>query len=179
MQFNGLYGGSAPKTDLDRLINDFEDGTLLSSLEREENDSHGSNWEIGGDYEYEFSNGSKYRFLFIVNNRESEFSRDRYQVDAAAAEKNLFLFSSGRDRERIMRTSYTWDLASNQGFELGVERAQTIRDNGLRLGLAGSGEGSPDNGGLIPIAIDNAFSTIEEVRYENFVVHNEGVKISV
>ena len=129
-------------------------------------------WEIGGDYEYEFSNGSKYRFLFIVNDRESEFSRERYQVDATAEEKNLFLFSSGRDRERIMRTSYTWDLASNQGFELGVERAQTIRDNGLRLGLAGSGEGSPDHGGLIPIAIDNAFSTIEEVRYENFVVHN-------
>lgn len=172
VQFNGLYGESAPKTDLDRLINDFEDGTLLSSLEREENDSHGSNWEIGGDYEYEFSNGSKYRFLFIVNARESEFSRERYQVDATAEEKNLFLFSSGRDRERIMRTSYTWDLASNQGFELGVERAQTIRDNGLLLGLAGSGEGSPDHGGLIPIAIDNAFSTIEEVRYENFVVHN-------
>jgi len=172
VQFNGLYGESAPKTDLDRLINDFEDGTLLSSLAREENDSHGSNWEIGGDYEYEFSNGSKYRFLFIVNDRESEFSRERYQVDATAEEKNLFLFSSGRDRERIMRTSYTWDLASNQGFELGVERAQTIRDNGLRLGLAGSGEGSPDHGGLIPIAIDNAFSTIEEVRYENFVVHN-------
>ncbi|MCH2356065.1 MAG: TonB-dependent receptor plug domain-containing protein, partial [Pseudomonadales bacterium] len=172
VQFNGLYGESAPKTDLDRLINDFEDGTLLSSLAREENDSHGSNWEIGGDYEYEFSNGSKYRFLFIVNDRESEFSRERYQVDATAEEKNLFLFSSGRDRERIMRSSYTWDLASNQGFELGVERAQTIRDNGLLLGLAGSGEGSPDHGGLIPIAIDNAISTIEEVRYENFVVHN-------
>lgn len=172
VQFNGLYGESSPQTDIDRRINNFEAGTVLSALERETNNSERSNWEIGGDYEYKFGNGSKYRLLFIVNERESEFARDRYQVDGTTEEKNLFLFSSGRDQERIIRTSYTWDLARNQGFELGVERAQTIRDNGLRLGLAGTGETSPAHGGLVPIQIDNAFSTIEEIRYENFVAHN-------
>lgn len=172
VQLNALYGESSPATTLDRLINDFASGTLHSSLEREVNDSKRSNWEIGGDYEFEFGNGSKYRLLFIVNDRESEFTRHRYQVMTAHEEKDLFLFSSGRDRERIVRTSYTWDLASNQGFELGVERAQTFRDNGLRLGLAGVGEPSPDHGGLLSIQIDNAFSNIEEIRYENFAVHN-------
>jgi outer membrane receptor for ferrienterochelin and colicins len=172
VQFNGLYGDSAPRTDLDRSIDGFAVGTVLPSLERETNDSERSNWEIGGDYEYRFSNGSKYRVLFIVNERESEFARDRYLVGATEEEKDLFLFSSGRDQERIVRTSYTWDLARNQGFEIGVERAQTIRDNGLRLGLPGTGETSPAHGGLVPVQIDNAFSSIEEIRYENFVAHN-------
>lgn len=173
VQFNGLYGESSPQYDTDRLITDYlEDGSQEVSLERDHNPGERSNWEIGGDYEYEFGNGSKYRFLFIVNDNKSEWERERYQVETDGEEKDLYLYNLGRDRERIMRTSYTWDTTDTQGIELGVERAVTIRDNGLRYGLPGVGEGSPEHGGLIPVEIDNAFSTIEEVRYENFAVHN-------
>jgi len=172
IQFNGLYGQSAPPTDVDRIINDYSTGNLLTSLEREARDSDRSNWEIGGDYEYAFANGGKYRFLFISNDKRYENSRERFDVTADSESKNLYLYSAGRTRERIARTSYTWNLADNQGIELGVERAQTIRDSDLRLGLDISGTPSPAYGNLVPVPIFNSSSTVEEIRYENFAVHN-------
>lgn len=172
VQFNGLYGQSTPPQDVDRIINDYTGATPVTSREREERESDRSNWEIGGDYEYEFGNGGKYRFLFIVNDRQFDNTRERFDVFADSENKDLFLFSAGRDRERIARTSYTWDLAANQGFEIGVERAQTIRDSDLRLGLDMEGTASPDFGGLVPVTISNSNSTVEEIRTENFAAHN-------
>ena len=172
VQFNGLFAESNPPTDITRTINDYTTGTLITTLEREDEQRNRNNWEIGGDYEYSFDSGSKYRFLFIVNDRDFTYTRDRFDVFADSEEKNLFLFSAGRDRERIGRTSYTFDLGSNQGIEIGIEGAQTIRDSDLRLGLSGTGITSVDHGGLVPQSVSNASSTVEELRLENFAIHN-------
>jgi len=173
VQFNGLYGESSPPSDTDRVITDYSGTAPVTSLERERNENDRSNWEIGGDYEYEFNNGGKYRFLFIVNENEYDNTRERFDVLANSEEKNLFLYNYGRNRERIGRTSYTWNLTDSQGMEIGVERAQTILDTNLRLGLAiTSGMTDPAYGGLTPVNITNTTSTVEEIRYENFAVHN-------
>ena len=172
VQFNGLFAESNPPTDITRTINDYTTGTLITTLEREDEQRNRNNWEIGGDYEYSFDSGSKYRFLFIVIDRDFTYTRDRFDVFADSEEKNLFLFSAGRDRERIGRTSYTFDLGSNQGIEIGIEGAQTIRDSDLRLGLSGTGITSVDHGGLVPQSVSNASSTVEELRLENFAIHN-------
>lgn len=171
VQFNALYEtrGDTP-SDLQRSINLLETDELR--FERELNVSMRDNWEVGGDYEYRFNSGGMYRFLFIVNDRDTESERNRYDVINGELDKNLYLLNQGRDRERIARTSYTWGLAPSQGMELGVEAAQTIRDSNLRLGLAGSGTTSADFGGLVPQNISNATSTVEEMRYEPFAVHN-------
>jgi len=172
VQFNGLYAKSNPPTDITRIINDYSTGTLITTEEREDEQRNRNNWEIGGDYEYSFDSGSKYRFLFIVNDRDFTYTRDRFEVFSESETKDLFLFSAGRDRERIARTSYTFDLGPAQGMELGVEGAQTIRDSDLRLGLPGDGITSEAHGGLVPRAINNASSTVEEIRFENFAIHN-------
>ncbi len=172
IQLNGLYAESSPPSDVDRIINDYSSGNLLSSREREDQQSDRNNWEVGGDYEYGFNNGSKFRFLFIVNDRDFANTRERYDVFAESESKDLFLFSAGRDRERIGRTSYTFDLSPNQGMELGVERAQTIRDSKLRLGLSGTGATSAAHGGLVAQPVSNSSSTVEEIRLENFAIHN-------
>ncbi|MBL4581882.1 MAG: TonB-dependent receptor plug domain-containing protein [Gammaproteobacteria bacterium] len=172
VQFNGLYAESNPPTDISRVINDYSTGSLITTIEREDEQRNRSNWEIGGDYEYSFNNGSKYRFLFIANDLDFTYTRDRFDVFAESETKDLFLFSAGRDRERIARTSYTFDLGSNQGMEFGIEGAQTIRDSDLRLGLSGTGITSEAHGGLVPQTISNASSTVEEIRFENFVIHN-------
>ena len=172
VQFNGLFAESNPPTDITRTINDYTTGTLITTLEREDEQRNRNNWEIGGDYEYSFDSGSKYRFLFIVNDRDFTYTRDRFDVFADSQEKDLFLFSAGRDRERIGRTSYTFDLGINQGMEIGIEGAQTIRDSDLRLGLSGTGITSLAHGGLVPQAVGNANSTVEELRLENFAIHN-------
>jgi len=172
VQFNGLYAESNPPTDITRIINDHTTGSLVTTIEREDEQRNRNNWEIGGDYEYSFDRGSKYRFLFIVNDRDFTYTRDRFDIVDESEAKDLFLFSAGRDRERIARTSYTFDLGATQGMEFGIEGAQTIRDSDLRLGLSGTGITSEAHGGLVPQAIDNASSTVEEVRFENFAIHN-------
>ena len=57
-------------------------------------------------------------------------------------------------------------------MEIGIEGAQTIRDSDLRLGLSGTGITSVAHGGLVPQAVSNASSTVEELRLENFAIHN-------
>jgi outer membrane receptor for ferrienterochelin and colicins len=175
VQFNALYGETSPPTDVDRLVTDFTGPEVTTRLEREGNQWNRENWEIGGDYEYEFKNGSKYRLLAIISDEDTNFVRERFDVLEETEEKNLFINSLGRDQERIVRTSYTFDLSDSQGVELGVEAAQTIRDNGLYVGTnSDDATGAPSEltGGLFRSQIDNAFSTIEEVRYENFAIHN-------
>lgn len=172
IQLNGLYALSTPPTDISRTIVDYSTGAPITTQEREEEQRDRNNWEIGGDYEYNFDSGSKYRLLFIVNDRDFTYTRDRYDVFADTESKDLFLFTAGRDRERIARTSYAFDLGAAQGIELGVEAAQTIRDSDLRLGLAGTGLTSDAHGGLVPQSISNASSTVEEIRFENFAIHN-------
>jgi outer membrane receptor for ferrienterochelin and colicin len=172
LQFNGLYGQSAPPSAVERTINDYSGLALASRVEREKSENDRSNWEVSADLEHEFTNGNDFRFLYIANNREEDNSRERFQGEGEAAAKDLFLYNYGRDRERIVRTSYALALTETQAIEAGVERAQTIRDNNLRLGLAGSGVPDPDYGGLVPVSIINAQSSVEEMRYEDFLVHN-------
>jgi outer membrane receptor for ferrienterochelin and colicin len=173
VQLNGSFGERQPPTETERLITDFTGLAPVSRLEREQREFDRYEWEIGGDWEHSFENGSKYRFLFIVNDQQGEGIRERFQVnDSTAAEKDLYLYNLGRDRERIVRTSYTFNPAADHGLEVGIEGAQTIRNNGLRLGLDIPGTPSDLVGGLVPISINNAFSEIEEMRYETFAVHN-------
>ncbi|PCJ19692.1 MAG: hypothetical protein COA96_16140 [SAR86 cluster bacterium] len=172
--FNGLYSESDPPSSLLRTITDFQSSPVSSSIEREDIPATADSWELGGDYEHSFSNGGKYKILFIVNEKNNTATRQRYVADAIGSPeiKNLFLHTSSRERERIVRTSYAWNLADNQNLELGIERAQTIQNSSLRLGSNVPGVLSADHGGLTPIAVPNAFSTVEEIRYEGFAVHN-------
>ena len=63
LQFNALLGRTNPPTDVQRKIVDFR-GTEISSRDvREGNEFTRDNWEIGGDYEYEFESSAKYRVL--------------------------------------------------------------------------------------------------------------------
>ncbi len=172
VQLNGLYGGDCAPEDRDRLISDFTGSTVSLSQEREFIDRCRDSWEIGGDYEREFRGGGTYRFLFIVNDGQWDSTRERFDVFADSEQKNLFLYNEGQDQERIVRSSYTWNPLTDQGLEVGIERAQTIRAGDIRLGVVGSGTPSPAHGDLIPVSLDNADSTVEEIRYENFLIHN-------
>lgn len=170
VQFNALLETRSPPNDIDRTIIDFVSNTIRQQREANTNDR--DNWEIGGDYEYSFNGGSKYRLLFIVNDRDFLSVRERFDVEAASESKNLFLSNYGRDRERIGRTSYTFNVNAAQGLELGIEGSQTIRDGELRQGLNIDGVRSEDVGGLVPVVITNSTSTVEELRAELFAVHN-------
>ena len=173
VQLNALYGQTAPPTDITRGIIGLAEDNPSVNLEREANQGRRDNWELGGDYEYSFDNRSKFRFLFIVNDRDFDFTRERFQVGSDEETKDLFLFSAARDRERIARSSYTFNLLAVQAIEAGVEIAQTIRDSEIRLGNNDEGgEPSAAHGRLFPVDVDNPLSSVEEIRSEYFAIHN-------
>ena len=168
---NGLFEerGDSP-TDRERIISDFSAGTVR--VQDDQQSTTRKNWEVGGDYEYETNSNSRFRVLFIVNDRNSTYDRIRYDVANEELEPNLFLDRLTRDRERIVRTSFIRNLSGDQGIELGAEGAQTIRDSDLRMGLNTPGEPNPNYGNLVPVSIDNSKSTVQELRYEPFTIHN-------
>ena len=155
----------------DRFLTDYQVTPIVSTIEQDITDHSGEFWEIGGDYEHTFSNGNRWKTQFIVNEDENDSLRERFEVDGANRTKDLFLDNYNRYRERIVRTSYSMGLNNAQDIEFGVERAQTILDSTLQLGLLTStGTPSAAFGGLTPFTDANA--TVEEIRYETFAVHN-------
>lgn len=174
LALNLLYGESDPPAKLFREITDYNGSIPAVSYERERIPSEAYNWEIGGDYERNFNNGAKYKFLFIVNDKVGDTTRERFNFLKLGdvENKNLFLDNSGGYQEKIVRTSYTWNVAQDQGLELGIEGAQTTQDSALLLGLPLGGNPSSRHGGLTAVNLPNAISTVEEIRYEGFAVHN-------
>ncbi|NKB35412.1 MAG: TonB-dependent receptor plug domain-containing protein [Pseudomonadales bacterium] len=171
---NLLYGETDPPSKLLREITDYNGASPIVTYERERVPAEAYNWEIGGDYERNFANGGKYKLLFIVNDRVGDTTRERFDIANLGdiENKNLFLDSNSSYQEKIVRTSYTWNVAADQGIEVGVEGAQTTQDSALLLGLPLGGEHSEQHGGLTAVDLPNAISTVEEIRYEGFAVHN-------
>ena len=174
LALNMLYNESNPPAELLRSTTNFKRTPPVITYEREDLPATSDNWEIGGDYEHGFAGGAKFKVLFIVNEKNDETTRERFVSSQPGVDetKNLYLDTKSRYRERIVRSSYTWNLAQSQGMELGVELAQTTQDSALKRGLNVPGTRSDEYGGLVPIFQPNAVSTVEELRYEMFGVHN-------
>lgn len=174
LAFNVLYGEQDPLVKLYRNIVDYLPATPVKYYEYEDIPAIAENWEIGGDYERRFANSSRLKFLYIANQRVNNATRERYRSTSPTdiGNKLLFLDTTSRYQEKIARTSYTFNVSPTQGLELGIERAQTTQYSGLRQGVRTSAPGVAEYGGLTPVALPNAFSVVEEIRYEPFVVHN-------
>ncbi len=172
--FNALYSETDPPTSLTRSITNLNRSPAVTTWEREAIPSERDNWELGGDYEHQFGNGSRYRFLVIVNEESYDTVRERFTGANrdSATRKNLFLSTSTRNIEQIARTSYNFQLSPEQGLELGVERALTRLESALLMGMPVKGVSSAAHGGLVPVAVPSANATVQEIRYETFGVHN-------
>ncbi|MEZ5492312.1 MAG: hypothetical protein R3F50_18675 [Gammaproteobacteria bacterium] len=174
VRFNALYSQNDNPTEMTRITTDFtvEPNSVLNQF----NDIPGErdNWEIGGDFEHFFSNGNRFKVLFVLNQDNQDSTRERYDVfDDGSREKNLFLQSGSTTEEDILRGSYTMDVFGGQNIEFGAERAITTLDSTLALGtLSTTGTPSASVGGLVPVAVSNANSTVQETRYEPFLIHN-------
>jgi len=155
----------------DRVVTDFDGDTSIARIEFDDQPTTDGSWEIGGDYMHVFADGSRWKTLFIVNEAETNSIRDRFIVDGADRTKDLHLNNFENSQERIVRSSYIFDFLEDHNIEAGVERAQTILDTSLQLGLLDEDEpGDPRFGGLAPIT--DSIGTVEEMRYEYFAIHN-------
>lgn len=178
MQLNALYGTSDHPVDVVRQYSNPQTSNGIARAEREPIDYVKNNWELGGDYEFEFDDGGNLLFLFIVNDDTDNNVRERFMIDSPqtdpAERKSLYIESNSRTRERIAQSTYSWPLSDIQDLQLGVERAQTILDSSLLIGRdSGDVAPSAEFGGLRPaFNLSNLGSSVEEMRYEGFAVHN-------
>ncbi len=171
IHFNAQYEDNDTPQRNDRAVFDYQSTPTSLALESDDINLDANFWEIGGDYEHTLSNGNRWKSLFIVNRRESDRLRNRFLANPTDGTNDLFLSSFSRYQERILRSSYSMNLVSNQDLEFGLERAQTILDSTLKLGLlTATGPVSKAFGGLTPIT--NSDATVEEIRYEAFAIHN-------
>ncbi|GJM14201.1 MAG: hypothetical protein DHS20C12_26040 [Pseudohongiella sp.] len=170
---NLLYSQSEPENSVLRLFTDFNSAAPFSYTERETLPSDKDSWEIGGDFQHSFENGNRIKALFILNKDDNATLRQRYRTSSVggAESPTLYLDTSSSYKERIVRSSYIANLNEGQGIEFGIEAAQTIQDSNLLMAVPGSA-GNPLYNGLTPLALANANSTVEEVRFEPFVIHN-------
>ena len=174
VRFNALYSENDNPTEVRRATTDFTQSPSVLALQREDIPGDQDNWEIGGDYETFFENGSRFKVLFVLNQDNRLTTRERFDIfEDGSEQKNLFLKSGSRTEEEIIRGSYTFDIFENQDVEFGAERAVTTLDSRLALGILSDG-GTPSVavGGLAPVAVSNANSSVREIRYEPFVIHN-------
>ncbi|PCI75344.1 MAG: hypothetical protein COB20_13140 [SAR86 cluster bacterium] len=174
LRLNALYAAGDGPTDVDRFTTDLRVQPNAVSTEREDIPNDRDNWEIGGDYEFTLANGNRFKLLGIANQDNRDTTRERFLLnEGGTEEKNLFLNTTSVTEEKIVRGSYTMDIFEGQDIEFGIERAQTTLDSSLALGLlVEGGTNSATVGGLTPQSVTNANSTVEEIRYEPFVIHN-------
>jgi len=173
-RFNALVAKDDDPTSVDRVTVDPGNNRFVPSWEREDIPGTRSNWELGGDYDYRLTNGDRFKILFIANENDTSNTRERWNVFSDGSErKNLFLDSSSVINERIIRGSFTKNIFNEQSIEFGAVRAKTTLDSNLLLGLASlTGVPSAAHGGLTAVNVPNANTTVEEVRYEPFAIHN-------
>lgn len=174
-QFNALWEEMDPPQDIARIITDLESDPIVESFEREDIDANRDGWEYGGDFEHLFPGNSRFRALAIVSRQDVDSFRERFVRDNRDDEelKDLVLNSGSVSKERILRSSFAWNISSQHNLELGLELAQNILESKLAQGVTGgTGMPTPQSGGLPALTINNANTEVEEKRYEPFVVHN-------
>lgn len=174
LQFNALVGDEGHPYVIDRSIHKAPNVNDIFRREHEKTDNDHGNWEIGGNHEHSFLDGSRFQLLFVVNEEVRDSVRERFDVLGDSQRKLQYLQSDRTTRERIGQGSYSWRLTETQDMQLGFERAQTILDTRLLIGSSSSaGTKSPVYGDLVPVlSSSNQGSTVEEMRYEAFAVHN-------
>ena len=178
MQLNGLLQELSYPRPISRRFVDIDGDRIIPFAERELTDNDESNWEVGGDYEYTFDNGSRLSLLFVVNEEVRDSVRERFESGLGdpdgALEKNLFIESNRTTTEKIVQGNYNFSLTDSQSLRLGLERADTELNSSLFIATrSGTQPPSPRFGGLSPIpSLNNAGTTVQEIRYEGFAFHN-------
>lgn len=174
LAINVLLNDADPPRELLRPITDFNGDQPQTRYEHEIFGATNSSWELGGDYDHRFLNGGRFKAILIANERTTSTQRERFvYVNPGDPEvKNLHVYNDSVYAERILRSSYTFNLDDSQTLELGLEAANTTQDAVLRQGVLRPGTPSASHGGLVPVPVPNAISTVEENRYEGFAVHN-------
>lgn len=163
---NLQYEESDPPRNVDRTILDYNFQPPAVFREREQYDSERQSWEVGADYNRSFADASNLQLLAISNRQDYDTLRNRFRVLDDSVQQDLAIQNDTVSSEEIVRAVYNRPLTESQSIEFGLERAQTTLETSLALSRLNA------SGNLVSVAVPNANSEIQEVRYEGFTVHN-------
>ncbi len=176
MQLNALIREGDHPRPVRRDFVDFTDAGLVNRIEEEDVNREESNWEVGGDYEFSFDDGSRLSVLFVANNEIRNNVRERYSANPAeeGLSKNLFIDSRQERQEFIIQGNHNFSITETQSLRVGIESADTQLDSSLLIGSSsGSEPASASVGGLSPLlSVSNPGTKVQEIRYEGFAFHN-------
>ena len=176
MQLNALIREGDHPRPVRRDFVDFTDAGLVNRNEEEDVNREESNWEVGGDYEFSFDDGSRLSVLFVANNEIRNNVRERYSANPAeeGLSKNLFIDSRQERQEFIIQGNYNFSITETQSLRVGIESADTQLDSSLLIGSSsGTEPASASVGGLSPLlSVSNPGTKVQEIRYEGFAFHN-------
>lgn len=176
MQLNALISEGDHPRPVRRDFVDFTDAGLVNRIEEEDVNKEERNWEVGGDYEFSFDDGSRLSVLFVANNEIRNTVRERYSANPAEVglSKNLFIDSRQERQEFIVQGNYNFSINEAQSLRVGIESADTQLDSSLLIGSSfGSEPASTSVGGLSPLlSVSNPGTKVQEIRYEGFAFHN-------
>ena len=176
MQLNALIREGDHPHPVRRDFVDFTDAGLVNRIEEEDVNKEESNWEVGGDYEFSFDDGSRLSVLFVANNEIRNNVRERYSANPAeeGLSKNLFIDSRQERQEFIIQGNYNFSITETQSLRVGIESADTQLDSSLLIGSSsGSEPASASVGGLSHLlSVSNPGTKVQEIRYEGFAFHN-------
>ena len=176
MQLNAQFSEGDFPGPVRRDFEDFVNGVAVKSIQLEEIENEESNWELGGDYEYSFANGSRLALLFVANDEIRNSVRERFLADPASdpLNKNLYIDSQRQTKEFIVQTNYNFSLTEGQSLRIGFERAINELNSALSIASPfGTEPASEKYGGLsLMSSSSNAGTQVKEERYEGFAFHN-------
>lgn len=168
LNLNLLWEETDPPRDVSRTILDYDFQPPAVFREQESINASRNNWELGADYNWRFLDNSQLQLLAINNQQDFDNQRNRFRVGQdSALQQDLLLRNDTVETERIYRAVYSRPVVADHDLEFGLERARTILDTELGLSRL-----QPATGDLQAVAVPNANSRIEELRYEGFVVHH-------
>ena len=152
MQLNALFREGDFPGPVRRDFVDFVDGAAIKSIQKEMIENEESNWELGGDYEYSFANGSRLAFLFVANDEIRNSVRERFLADPASSplNKNLYIDSQRQTKELILQTNYNFSLTEGQSLRIGFERAINELNSALFIASPFGTETASENTAAYP-----------------------------
>jgi len=139
------------------------DTQLLENASIEE----GIDWELGGDIENRIGTAGilKTRAIYTSKTEDQSESVSLSSSVPGNVPAQSLVLSDSLATEAIVRSSYSWPVASGQNLELGIEGAVNTLEKDVLLF-----EVLPD-GSLDPIDVFNSDSDVEENRFEFFSTH--------
>jgi hypothetical protein len=137
-------------------------GTLVRVDEIDSEETDAWSGELGADWERRFSDRLSMKLVGLATQESSRLAESETSYGPAGFDEATFIDSNTDFGERVGRATLTWRRDAAHTFELGLEAAQNVLDQDLRVSV-------DDGSGPHEVPLPVASTRVEEIRGEAYV----------